>query len=1430
MGETQRAVASQNTPTLSAQPPAPVSRFDTLASAPHSQLLALGLVVAFLGGGLLILRLRPRFPKDASSKASKKRRQAALNRIIQAQEAAQSTATSSTSVAADDAAAKARGLRHTLTAPLAAAADYLPSSPTHTCVASTSAAILSGLKRIGSAASGAFSAVAPRRRRAALPAVPPSAKGKERFVEAREEPLASPALGTAARGDGDAFSSALHVQGDGSTRRGKGRKGKGAQPGRGGGLPSPSLPHAARPHSSNPVMREVGVSCAGGARVETSDAGVQTDPHEINAIATVQRGDERHPQILRLNSDPTPRSVSPPPRDDRARAEEDSSLPDDPPSVSPPPHNCADAPPSPSILAAPASLPPILPIPFDLHASFRSTPTDPALSSSHPPTTNSPSASSSSYPPLTFPPLSPSRSPSLSTSAIPSTSTPSGSPTSSQRAHSPITYSASARRTSSAVEVNGHLAVTSSVSGGSGSGAESPAYPSSAEAGKSRKAQRKSSTTDPSGKVVVGGGGGVVGMPNAVAAPRKSSSTTSASASASSSPRSSTNHTLAGRRTSTASSSAGSSGGGLGGGGGGGGVSPMTVTEGSRTVRPGGGVRKRPSLQGLGVEMDRERERATGEANGVEGQAGRDGFFASYAAQGARTPSWTSPESSPFPTQRSISGSFAAATNGQAQPPWSPQQVQHLQQLQQYQLLMSQSLPPSQPGVHHQVSRPPSRGGSLSVPPSMSQHTPTAAQQQQQQQQAYAALAAQAQIQAVHVQATYQQVMALHVQRQQQVQHGSSRRRGMSTGPTAADDDGFLSPATATPATPSGFYPLSALTSPPTNNGTWSTASHPASPMVASFAQQQLSPQSAYAASPTSASFPGSAAAYPYSTVKVNATPTGPKPGPAYLGSPPPANASVAAAAAAAAYQQAAYQQQQQYARASGQAYPPQRPRLTSSVSSVAALGSGNGSKQPPGGPSKKNGGADKTGLRNVSNGSTSEGATSGGVQLGDPPAGWKNKLKQSEMECERTAKELEIAKWRLTVLEEEQRASELDSQEALKALATRAIRAEARIKLFEEAVSRATNGTSADHVEAAPPSLPSPASSSPVVPATASVPNGLAVPGAGETEDAAAGSPPGKSVHPLAWLDLDAVSFSSPRPLGPPRSPQFPASPKSSNNRRRNSRQSFQQPTEPNGISRRRSSAKRKPSTSPTLAIPLATAGSLSDDDDDVVIVLDAPLRHRPIPRRSPSRRSSYVGDDEALDQDGGSLLDEDEIPSIDIDEGEPIAGGAVVGESEDGLRLHPEYIGFLPSYLSPIRFGTSPALVANGHASSVPSFVLDVSPTLEPVEFVVDPADTAEDSTAKLEVPTLEERDSPDDPPTPLSEQGHGFLPMIDASPSLVNGHSDKSLTSPVESGEPTPRVAFPPSPPEDTDDNYLTKVVKPASPVDIPLPPSPDLAPAA
>ncbi|BGP34754.1 hypothetical protein JCM10296v2_006576 [Rhodotorula toruloides] len=1380
MGESQRPVPSHHTPTLAAQSAARNSPFETLASATHSQLLALGLVVAFLGGGLWILRLRPRFPKDASSKASKKRRQAALNRIIQAQEAAQST---SSTASPSGEAGKARGLRETLMTPLAAAADYLPSSSTSSaCIASTSAAILSGLERIGSAASGAFSVT----RRKASPSADVKGKGKERLVEETED---------SARVEGDAVSSALQVQtvqGEGPTRRGGGKKGKGGTAGGGaggGGLPSPSLllSQGSRPHRPKPVMREVGVSCASGSKVETSDAGVQTDPHEAEVEADARREDERVPQIQRLDSDPTPRSDSPPRGRARAGAGKDPSPPDDPPSVPSLPR--AD------ILAAPAPRPPILPIPFDLHASFRSTPIDPDA----PPrtTAHSSSASSSSYPPLTSPPLSPSRSPS---STIPSTSSPSGSPTSSRRAHSPAT-----KRRSSAIEVNGHLAVASSASGGSG--ASTPASSSasaSAEGGKSRKPQRRSSAAIEAGGSGGKSAGGVAGMPNAIAAPRKSPSATPSTPSASSSPRT-TNVPLAGggRRTSTASSSAGSSS--AGGFAGGGGVAPLTAATagGERTMRPAGTVRKRSSLQGLGVEIDRDR--AQKEDGPVEGQAGRGGYCASA---GMRTPSWTSPESSPFPTQRSISSSFATTPAAQSQPPWSPQQAQQLQQLQQYQLLMSQS-----PAAHHQTSRPPSRGGSLSVPPGMSQ--------QQQQQQAYAALAAQAQIQAVHVQATYQQAMALHVQRQQQVQvqvQGAPRRRGMSTGPMG-DDDGFLSPATATPATPSGFYPLSAMTSPPTQAGSWSAASHPGSPMVASFAP----PQSTYAASPTSASFPASATSYPYSFVNVNGTPTGP--GPAYLGSPSSASAS----AAAVAYQQAAYQQQQQqYARASGQAYPPQRPRLTSSVSSVAAIGSG--SKQSPGGGGgKKAGGADKMGVRNVSNGSTSEGTTSGGVQLGDPPAGWKNKLKQSEIECERTAKELEIARWRLTVLEEEQRASELDSQEALKALATRAMRAEARIKLLEEAVSRATNGPSADHVDAPPPSLPSPAGSSPVVPAAAAVPNGLAVPGAGETEEAAAGSPPGRGVHPLAWLDLDAVSFSNPRPLGPPRSPHFLPSPKSSNNRRRNSRQSYQ-PNEPNGIGRRRSNGKRKTiAPSPTLAIPPATADSLSDDDDDVVIVLDAPLRHRPIPRCSPSRRSSYVGDDEALDQDGSSLLDEDEIPNIDIDEGEPIAGGAVVGESEDGLRLHPEYIGFLPSYLSHIPFGTSPALLANGHASSVPSFVLDVSPTLEPVEFA-QPADSPHDSTDKLEVHTPEGRDSSEDAPTPTVKQGHGVLPMIDASPPLINGLSDKSLTSPIESGEPTPRVAFPPSPPEDVADNYLTKSVEAASPVDVPLPSSPDLAPTA
>jgi hypothetical protein len=41
--------------------------------------------------------------------------------------------------------------------------------------------------------------------------------------------------------------------------------------------------------------------------------------------------------------------------------------------------------------------------------------------------------------------------------------------------------------------------------------------------------------------------------------------------------------------------------------------------------------------------------------------------------------------------------------------------------------------------------------------------------------------------------------------------------------------------------------------------------------------------------------------------------------------------------------------------------------------------------------------------------------------------AGWKSKARVAEMDADRSAKELEIARWRLAVLEEEQRTIELE-------------------------------------------------------------------------------------------------------------------------------------------------------------------------------------------------------------------------------------------------------------------------------------------------------------------------------------------------------------------------------------------------------------------
>jgi hypothetical protein len=154
---------------------------------------------------------------------------------------------------------------------------------------------------------------------------------------------------------------------------------------------------------------------------------------------------------------------------------------------------------------------------------------------------------------------------------------------------------------------------------------------------------------------------------------------------------------------------------------------------------------------------------------------------------------------------------------------------------------------------------------------------------------------------------------------------------------------------------------------------------------------------------------------------------------------------------------------------------------------------------------------------------------------------GWKMKMRAVEMDAERSAKELEIARWRLAVLEEEQRTAELEvspahsesvlrlafpnavasltqSQEALRALATRAMRAEARIKLLEEA--RAQDSSSASD-SCSPATRPSSIAGSSELPS-----DPLPLPAAfDESDSVRLDSPPGVKVSSLFRLSLSRLN-----------------------------------------------------------------------------------------------------------------------------------------------------------------------------------------------------------------------------------------------------------------------------------------------------------------
>ncbi|GAA5998149.1 hypothetical protein JCM5350_004107 [Sporobolomyces pararoseus] len=129
-----------------------------------------------------------------------------------------------------------------------------------------------------------------------------------------------------------------------------------------------------------------------------------------------------------------------------------------------------------------------------------------------------------------------------------------------------------------------------------------------------------------------------------------------------------------------------------------------------------------------------------------------------------------------------------------------------------------------------------------------------------------------------------------------------------------------------------------------------------------------------------------------------------------------------------------------------------------------------------------------------------------GGTTLGDVAIAWKARAKEAEVEADRNAKELEIARWRLSVLEGEQQANEIESIES---------------------------------------------------PSNVSVENNWRSFGEG---DSSVGGPV-SGLLPLGWLDLDSISFST-RPLNSSTSVSSRPPLNQSHSSLSNNRERFEQPS----------------------------------------------------------------------------------------------------------------------------------------------------------------------------------------------------------------------------------------------------------------------------
>ncbi len=356
-----------------------------------------------------------------------------------------------------------------------------------------------------------------------------------------------------------------------------------------------------------------------------------------------------------------------------------------------------------------------------------------------------------------------------------------------------------------------------------------------------------------------------------------------------------------------------------------------------------------------------------------------------------------------------------------------------------------------------------------------------------------------------------------------------------------------------------------------------------------------------------------------------------------------------------------------------------------------------------------------------------------GTTPLGPASEEWRVRLRQSEMEADRAGKELEIARWRLAVLEDEQRAQEAENQAALRALATRAQRAEARIKLLEDAryAAQAESSAASASGSASPMIKPSNASD---------CGEGIAPLGLKGSSDQASreGSPP-RQGHPLSWLDLDAVSFPAPQPISP-RKTDRPSMLSASSFAPRGGKAGRGGRNNPYG-GRPSGKANRRWSQGPASVDDAAAVPV--EDDDEVEIVLASSVSGR----KPPGRKGSWRDDElqPELSDDPDQLASSAHESSFEVQE------DGVEFEGEGGL------IGSLPGFLAVAGSNSakhSPLLTAEPdqlddnlstagttQASGLPSFSLDTPSSAAAKEAVEGPQQLgeAEEKTPRVGFPAV-------------------------------------------------------------------------------------------